>query len=287
MIRLSAFFILFAATAFAADPNLHDQVTALFRDRKWAEAQTLIEKSIATEPANAEAHFLLGVSFLNRNDAEHAVSAFEQAVALDPASSSYVRHLGDAYGLTAQKAGLFSKMGWAKKCKAAYDKAVELDPKDINARWSVMEFCRQAPSFIGGGMDLAYTQAEAIKQLDPARGRLAYVTLYLAEKKYPEAFMVYDEVLKTTPDDFGALFQIGRISAISGERLDQGLAALQRCLAVTPTPAGQPGPAPLNFLLGSIWEKKGDKIAARAAYEAALASDPKLTRAADALAKLK
>jgi len=285
MIRLLALFLLATISVFAAEPTLREQVNALFSERKWAEAQTILEQAVATEPANAEAHYFLGVSFLNRNDPEHALPALEKAVALNPTNSNYTRHVGDAYGMSAQKAGLFSKMGWAKKCKAAYDKAVELDPKDINAHWSVMEFCRQAPGFLGGGMDQAYLQAAAIKQLDPVRGLLAYNTLYVAEKKYPEAFALYEEALKSAPADYTALFQIGRLAAISGERLDQGLENLQRCLKTT-VPAGQPGPAPVNWRIGNIWEKKGDTAAARTAYEAALAADPKFTPASDALAKL-
>ena len=285
MIRLTALFILFTTAALAADPTLRDQVNAFFRERKWAEAQALLEQAVASDPANAEAHFFLGVSFLNRNNAEQALPSLEKAVALAPTNSNYTRHMGDAYGMTAQKAGLFSKMGWAKKCKAAYDKAVELDPKDINARWSVMEFCRQAPGFLGGGMEAAYAQAAEIKKIDPARGLSAYSLLYIAEKKYPEAFALYEEALKDTPDDYGTLLQIGRLAGISGERLDQGLAALQRCLTMTP-PANQPDHSRVHWRIGTILEKKKDQAGARTAYQAALSIDPKFRQAIESLATL-
>ena len=101
------------------------------------------------------------------------MAAAEKATTLDSTKSEYFLQLGSAYGLSATKAGLFAKVGFAKKCKAAFDKAVELDPTSINARWSVMEFCRQAPGFLGGGRVAAYVQAAAIKRLDPRRGRAA------------------------------------------------------------------------------------------------------------------
>jgi len=270
----------------AAESTLREQISALFREQKWAEAQALLEKVVATEPANAEAQYFLGVSFLNRDDAEHALPFLEKAVALDATNSSYMRHLGDVYGMTAQKAGLFAKMGWAKKCKAAYDKAVELDPKDINARWSVMEFCRQAPGFVGGGMDGAYAQAAAIKQLDLARGRRAYASLYVVDKKYAEAFAVYDEILKDTPDDYAVLYQLGKLADTTDQELDRGLAALKKCLTISP-PGDPRGYVPAHWRIGNILAKKGDKVAARAAYEAALSGDPAFTLATEALAKLK
>jgi len=270
----------------AAESTLREQISALFREQKWAEAQALLEKVVATEPANAEAQYFLGVSFLNRDDAEHALPFLEKAVALDATNSSYMRHLGDVYGMTAQKAGIFAKMGWAKKCKAAYDKAVELDPKDINARWSVMEFCRQAPGFLGGGIDGAYAQAAAIKQLDVARGRRAYAALYVADKKYAEAFAVYDEILKDAPDDYAMLYQVGKLADTTGQELDRGLAALKKCLTISP-PGDPRGYVPAHWRIGNILAKKGDKVAARAAYEAALSGDPAFTLATEALAKLK
>jgi tetratricopeptide (TPR) repeat protein len=285
MRRLIAIFLLLTTAAIAADTSLREQVNALFREKKWPEAQEFLEHAIAADPTNAEAHFFLGVSFLNRNDATRAQPALEKAVELAPANSGYVRHLGDAYGMSAQKAGLFAKMGWAKKCKAAYDKAVELDPKDINARWSVMEFCRLAPGFLGGGMEAAYIQAAEIKKLDVMRGRGAYSALYVSEKKYTEAFALYDEVLKEKPDDYGTLLQIGRLAGISGEHLEQGRTALERCLTLTPPP-GQPDHSRVHWRLGTILEKKGDKAGARTAYETALSLDPKFPQAIESLAKL-
>lgn len=285
MRRFTGLFLLLVTATFAADSALREQVTELFRHRQWSEAQAVLEKVVAAEPGNAEAYFYLGQTQLNRGDTEKAVLSFEKATTLAPANSEYFRLLGDSYGITAQKAGIFSKFGWAKKCKAAYDKAVELDPNSINARWSVMEYCRQAPAIAGGGMDGAYTQAEAIRKLDPGRGRIAYASLYTSEKKYAEAFGLFEEALKAAPDDYAALLQIGRLAALSGERLDRGLAALRQCLRLTP-PAGQPDHSRVHWRIGNILEKQGDKPGARTAYEAALKLDPKFPQALESLKKL-
>jgi len=288
MLRLLLLLVLAAAAARpadAADQALRDRVTELFKQRQWAEAQTVLEKVTTDEPANAEAWNFLGQVFLARNDHEKAVPAFEKATELAPANSEYFRTLGDAYGLAAQSAGLLSKYGWAKKCKAAYDHAVELDPANIAARWSVMEYCRQAPAIAGGGMDGAYAQAEAIRTLDPNRGRVALAILYVADKKMVEAFALYDEALRADPDDYTTLYQLGRLSAMTGQRLEQGLVNLRKCLTL-PVPPNQPGPAPVNWRIGNLLEKTGDKPGAKAAYEAAIAIDPKFVQAIESLRKL-
>lgn len=272
-----------ALPAFAADQATRDEVARLLTQRQWTEAQALLEKVVAAEPGNAEAWNSLAQTFLARSDPAGAVSASEKATALDASNSGYFLQLGHAYGLSAVKAGLFSKVGFANKCKAAYDKAVELDPKNINARWSLMEYCRQAPGFMGGGMDKAYAQAAEIRTLDARRGRAAYASLYSAEKRFSEAFALYEEVLREKPDDDDALFAIGRLAARSGEQLDRGLAALRQ-LALHPDRASD---ARLPTFIGNILEKQGDKPGAQAAYEAALAIDPKFTQALEALRKLK
>jgi tetratricopeptide (TPR) repeat protein len=285
MPRLAVLFLFACTAGFAADQAVRDQVNGLLQHRQWAEAQAVLEKVVAAEPANAEAFFQLGRAQIARGDHEGAVLSFEKATALEPARSEYFRLLGDAYGISAQKAGLFSKLGLARKCKAAYDKSVELDPKNIDARWSVMEYCRQAPGIVGGGMDGAYAQAAEIQKLDPDRGRLAYAMLYSSEKKYPEAFQVYSEVLKANPDDYNSLYQFGRLAAESGQNLDRGLATLRHCLELEP-PRGAPGRAPTHWRIGNILEKQGDKPGARSAYESALKADAKFPQAIEALRKL-
>lgn len=282
MLRFLFLVTMSALPALAADNALHDHIVELFKHREWAEAQTLLEKVTVEEPNNAEAWHFLGQTYLARNDAEKSVPLLEKAVALAPANSEYQRILGDAYGLSALKAGLFAKLSWAKKCKAAYDKSVELDPRNIRARVSLMDFCRQAPGFIGGGMDKAYAQAAEIKQLDPVRGRQAYSTLYAAEQKYPEAFALYEEALREKPGDDDALYNIGRLAALSGQQLDRGLEALRELLSHE----GRAHDARAQTRLGNILEKKNDKAGARAAYQAALEGDPKFTQAMEALRKL-
>jgi tetratricopeptide (TPR) repeat protein len=269
----------------ALAPADTDLVRALLRDRKFAEAEAALLKLTVQHPVEPDAWAGLGDTQLRQDKAEEAVKSFEKAVELAPTTADYHRQLGDAYGRSAQKAGVFSKLGFAKKCKAAYEKAVELDPTNLNARFSLMSYFQQAPSMVGGGMDKAYAQAAEIKKLDAARGRVAYANLYVAEKKYAEAFNEFEDVLRSTPDNYAALFQIGRLAALSGERLDRGLETLKQCLAATP-PAGQPGHDAANWRLGNILEKKGDKAGAKAAYEAALAVNAKFAQAIDALKKL-
>lgn len=274
-----------AAHAAPRSPELQTAVD-LYNQRKNPEAKAAFEKLTSADAKNADAWHFLGQLALRADDPEAAVKHHEKAIALDPANSNYQWRLGDAYGRSAQKAGVFSKMGLAGKCRTAYEKAVELDPKNLDARFSLMSFYQQAPGIAGGGKDKAMAQAQEIKKQDASRGRQALASVYAADKKFDLAFAQYEEVLKEKPDDYNALFQIGRLAAVSGERLDHGLAVLRQCLRMSP-PENAPGHAAAHWRIGFILEKKGDKAAARSAYETSLKVDPKFPQAIDSLKNLK
>lgn len=284
--RPLALFLLTTVIASAAVPKAElDAARQLLSERKLAEAEAAAVKLTTTYPQEGEAFLFLGTVQMSKQAPEAAVAAFEKAVALNPQSSEFQRRLGDAYGFSAQKAGVFSMLGFAKKCLAAYEKAVALDPSSIPARQSLMGYYQQAPGMAGGGMDKAYAQAAEIKKLSADQGRLAFAQLYATDKKWTEAFTEFEEVLKTDPDNYLANFQIGRLAALSGERVDRGIETLRKALALKPS-AGAAGHEAAHWRLGMLFEKKGDKAAAKAAYEAALKVNPKFPQAIDALKKL-
>jgi len=282
---LGAFLCLATFAAAAFDPAAFNAAVELYTQRKPLEAQKAFEALAPANPQNADIQFYLGRLALQRGDQGKAVAYLEKAVSLTPTDARFHHRLGDAYGLSAQKAGLFSKMSLAGKCRAEYEKAVELDPKNIDARFALTGFYQNAPAIAGGGIDKAHAQAEEIRKLDANLGRMAVAGVYVVEKKYDRAYAEFEEALKVNPDDYVALFQYGRLSAICGERLDQGLARLQQCLARTP-PEGQPSHAAAHWRIGNILEKKGDKAGARTAYESSLKVDPKFPQASEALKKL-
>lgn len=284
--RLVTLLLLTATLVHAAiAPEKIEHVRRLIQSRKFSEAESTARALVAAHPREAAAHALLGSVRFFKGEGEEAVKAFEKAVELAPANSEYHRQLGDSYGLTAQQANVLFKMGWGKKCRLAYEKSVELDPANLAARSSLLMFYQMAPAIAGGGMDKAYDQAAAIKKHDVSRGHVAYAQLYTSEKKFAEAWNELESALKATPDHYPALFQFGRLSVLTGERLERGMDALKKCLALPPSP-NAPGHDAAHWRLGNLWEKRGDRIAARAAYQAALAVTPGYQPAVDALKKL-
>ena len=276
-----------AASATTSPPPTVEAALALFHTRgKSAEAQAAFEALAAADPKSHPAHLHLGWLAFRRDDPDAAIVHLEKAVQLAPTHSESYRALGDAYGRAAQKKGIFGGLGLGKKCLAAYEKSVALDPANVDARSSLFEFYRQAPGFAGGSPEKAAAQLAAVRQLDPWRGRMLASSLFISRKKYAEALAEFEAVLRDSPDHYLAHYQIGRLAASTGQFVDRGLAALRRCLELTPPPQAVPH-ATVHWRLGQLLERKKDLPAARAAYEQALALDPTHTSATEALRKLK
>jgi len=280
--------VLASGVALAVTPDQIAAALALREAGRPAEAGAALEQLAAAEPRHPEVNYQLGVLAYLRDDTEAAIRHLETALAAAPGEARYHYHFGHAQGRSAQKAGVFSKFGHARKCLAAYELAVALAPDVAEFRESLFEFYRQAPAVVGGGRDKAVAQAEAIMRLDPPRGRVVFATLYVGEGKFAEAFAPFEEVLKTSPDDYLSLYQLGRLAAVTGHASERGLACLRRCLELTP-PAGKniPGHAYVQWRLGQLQERRKDPAAARAAFSEALRLDPTLGAAAEALRRLR
>jgi tetratricopeptide (TPR) repeat protein len=182
----------------AADLAGLNAARELYDFGQLAEAQQALEKLTASHPTDPEVNFYLGEIALQRGDTEKAVALFERTVAAAPTVSLYYHRLGDAYGHAAQKASIFSALGLARKCLHAFERAVELDPRNLDARYSLFTYYRGAPGIIGGGADKAAAEAATIKRLDPDRGRVAFAALHVAQKKYDAARAELAEVRPIT-----------------------------------------------------------------------------------------
>jgi tetratricopeptide (TPR) repeat protein len=212
---------------------------------------------------------------------EDALPWLAKATELAPKNATYLT----LFGITSmQTAGKTRSVSAATRGRDAVIRAIELEPDNLDAREALLQFYVSAPWPIGSRTK-AKEQAEAIAQRNPTRGLFARVQLKTTEKKYDEAIVLCEISLEQNPDFYPALAELGRLTVASGTKLERGLAALRRCLQLEPT-LGQATHSLIHYRIGTLHLKLSDKTAARAAFTAALQLDPKLKRAADALAKL-
>jgi len=146
---------------------------ALFEHGQFTAAQQFFAAFNSQYPTDPAGPYYLGrIAFASEQYAQ-AATWFERAVQLDGGNSDYHCWLGRTYGQQAQHAG-GEAFFLARKVKTHLEKAVELNPDNIEARFDLMEYYLQAPDFLGGDAAKAHVQAEEITKRDAAAGRKAW-----------------------------------------------------------------------------------------------------------------
>ena len=258
---------------------------------------------------------------MRRQQFAAAVPLLEQCVAAEPGNSRFHQWLGRALGLQAAQKGITSGVLSIRKVKAAFEKAIELDSLNLEARNDLAIMYRAVPGLLGGSKAKAAEQVAFIRRHDPALATQIDGDFLASEKKYDAALTAYSEsarlhsrpiihvrislvhqqkkewekaftalerALALDANHPLALYQIGRTAALSGEQLDRGEKCLRTYLAMPVREELENPPiAAGHFRLGNILEKKGDPAGARAEYETSLKIDPKQKLAREALSKLK
>jgi Tetratricopeptide repeat. len=270
---------------------------------------------------DAQAVFLQAQDFVRREQYATAVPLLEKCVAADPGNSKFHQWLGRALGLQAAQNGIVSGALSVRRVKAELEKAIELDPLNLEARQDLAVMYRAAPGFLGGSNAKAAEQIAFIRRHDPALASQLEGDFLFADKNYEaalaayqesaklhsrpmiqvrislayqqrkdwtQAFAALDRALGMEADFPFALYQVGRTAALSGQQLDRGEQCLRTYIAIpVHEELENPSLAAAHFRLGNILEKKGDTAAARNEYETSLKIDPKQKLAREALAKLK
>jgi tetratricopeptide (TPR) repeat protein len=283
-----------------------NEYSVLLKTRKYAEAERIANVKLAQDPANADALIAKSEAILGGSGAvsrvEEAVKLGEQCVAAHPQVSNCHLTLGNALGTKAVSAGIMSAMGYARTIRDAFKKAVELDPQNMDARFSLQQYYLQAPGIVGGGSGKARTLAEQTAALNPEAGKLMLARLdasddklakaeatvlamatssneavadsqrdllinlgnqYLSDKKYADSERMFHETQKRFPDSEGALYGLARVQQEQGKHRE-AIAGMEQVIAMNQRPGAY-------YRIGQSQQALGDKAKAVVAYEKALA----------------
>ncbi len=278
--RLLPILLFLSGTILAETPD--SQAGALaeairhFHAQELDAAEALLLDLEQAQPEHAEAAFYLGRVYLAQGRSQAAVQAIERSTRLDPESSTYQLGLAEALVARIDEVAVLFKLSVANRLRAAYEKAVELDPENLAARIAVARFHAEAPAIAGGNPATSERQLDEIRRRDPALAHVAQALIherlgrlekaeeelatavvidpdsvvswreaglfYLRRQRPEEAQWSFDEVLDRRADDPVALFEMARTAVTLSERqLARAEEVLQAYLRL------EPGPGPKVF----------------------------------------
>jgi tetratricopeptide (TPR) repeat protein len=295
-----------------------DVARAAYDAGHYTEAHTLLDKEASGGSNESDVYYWLARCDLELRNFDDMIAHAERAVELSPDNSDYHLLLGRAYGRKAEHhANWFSGISLAKKIRNEFERAVELNPRNIKAQRDLANFYARAPGLGGGGDDKAQRKLGEIQALDSVQGHLARMDYFVDKKQWDQAgaecrFVEsansrspepYDEIAEyyESRDDGVSLERVlelaarngandsrfdyyrGAAAAISGENISSGEAALKRYLKDVPPRSGLPSHSNAHVWLGKIYEKQRQHDAAASEYREALKLDSNNKAAREAL----
>jgi tetratricopeptide (TPR) repeat protein len=289
----------------------------LLAEGRADDAVRVLQQQLSLHPADAESFNLLCRAYFMMDEWDPALEACQRAVGLAPQNSMYQLWLGRVYGEKADHSSIFSAPGLAKQARSAFERAVQLDPSNWDARADLGEFYAEAPGIVGGGKDKARAQADALMAINPAMGHWVLARIAekdkqpdVAEREYRAEIAASHSGARAWLDLAGFLRHEKRydelkqaLRTLNSSLLDRPEALLHAAQQLFRSDLDLPfavgllerylkapvedGPAfKAHDLLGQIYEKQGDKRAAADQFRAALALANSYTRAQENLKRV-
>ncbi|HEV8039675.1 MAG TPA: tetratricopeptide repeat protein [Bryobacteraceae bacterium] len=199
--------VLFAITLPAGEPDAQ----VLFDNGHYKRARDLAEANYRAHPNDARATYLLAMVRHVFAKFDEAVKYGETAVRLDPESSPYHRELGEIYADQADTVSIFKQLGLARKCRAEFEAAIAIAPKDPDNLYDQMLYFLQAPGVVGGDKKKALDIANDMAKINPARGYLALAHIAGTQKEDSKLEDLYKKAVEADPKYYESRISLAQL----------------------------------------------------------------------------
>lgn len=228
-----------------------------------------METRLHQAPADPLAHFLLSQIRYAFGDRTSPLALAEQAVSLDGGVAKYHRQLAEVLGVEAQHAGPIQQLLIARRFRKEIDRAIELDPRDVQALRDLIEFYLLAPGIAGGDARKAEATAERIGEIDAPEGFLAKARIAGFQKQVGETGALLRQAAQAQPPSYRALIALARFG-LGKEHDDSGSAEATARKAT----ALDPNRVEAYEILAGVYADRGDWNALDAVLREASRQNP-------------
>lgn len=303
-------------------PSL-ERAEELLNSGRWEEAAAVLKAIPAEEATRGRRLIALTRLATARGEHEQAVEYGKQAVEALPASAEAHFRYAVALREHMSRINRLKAIGIVNAYKATLARALQLDPRHLEARAEEIGFLIFAPAIAGGSKAKARTRIEELMRLDAQRGTTMQVLLLRSEGDTEGAIKALREHLARAGDDadnrlllaltlqeakrfreadaelepllahhnpttaLSAMYQLARSRILGAYELRRAVELLTTYLERFPEGVRRlPSRATVHWRLGQAYQQLGELAQAREAFQRALALEPGHQEAAQALKAL-
>lgn len=221
--------VVLASTAWAAGAD-YDQARKLYNSTDFEQS---IKVLLAMPSKDAAVYALLGRDYYMQGDFKKASEAMEKSIELEPTNGEYMLWLGRAFGRRAETASPFTAPGYASKTRQYLEKAVSLNPANLEAQSDLFEYYLEAPGFLGGGLDKAEATSKQVSRISAPEALGMQAKLAERRKEYSSAEEQLRRALEVAPRQVGRFLDLARFLVRRG-RMEEADQVLRRAGKASP-----------------------------------------------------
>jgi len=241
----------------------------LMQDDDPADAERLLQSSLSLDPSQANAHAALGAIYFKAGELDAAVKSFQNAIRLAPGSAGYA----------------FGYVRVLLACNRPQQLVSYL--KSVEGTFGNLPNYQYALALAYYGehhyLESAAILEKLLERQPPRKDKVEYLlgNCYLALGKLRESESTYRAAITSNPKDPRYYVSYAEVIRKEGpDKLDQAIAQLKSAQQM------DPGDWRIGLQLGLCYESKGQFEGAAALIEKAVESQPELTPAHVALARI-
>lgn len=255
---------------------------------EYAQAKDLFNELIKKQPDYAEAFYYLGLTYVQLDKLTDAINELEQASSINTTNVKYQLTYGNIMFRLAQEGNKFKSLGRMKKGKKIFERVIEIDPDNIAARFSLLQFYFYAPGIFGGDKEKAEQLKNEMIEIDPKSITTmnAKIQLLTYHKKYSKALETLQHSIplcKTINDSsqVGAGYNTLGYAYLKIEDYDKAIITFKKYILLCPKDANA------YDSMGEAYYKSGDFESSIENYEKSLSLNPNFKNAQKMLKKVK
>lgn len=221
-----------ASVLWAGGPAV-EQARKLYNVTDFTQSLKILQ---AIPSKDAEVYDLIGRNLYMEGEFKKAGEAFEKAVAGDPSNSMSALWLARAYGRRAESSSPFTAPGYASKARQYFEKAVQLNPRNVEALNDLFEYYMEAPGFLGGGIEKAQALVPRIAQVSEGESQFSLAKLAEKRKQFSSAEEHLRRAIAATPQQVGRFIDLARFLTKQGryQEADESFARAEKVAPNSP-----------------------------------------------------